>query len=335
MFEIPTGEQWRTLFAVADQVRQAEYWKKYPEEMIFCFEDENQISPFYVTVHGHEEEVLGVSVYKDRADIKKYLKILAEGEDVSFQTIIANQSCVSVLFGAQDQLGPGDYTAMELAGYKPSELPRGNIYFRSYRPGATPWYIGSDEVALLTKGLGAFIDAAKLLGDETIDVAGESVLCRRESGKTKVSIVEFDESLREGEAVVVKDDFYVARLKRLKRNGRCLEVDICYMSTPVGSNVGPQPFFPKLCLIADTDQGIIGDQCIFEEIGDENEAFFEFIAQYLIKNGLPRKINMRRSTIAYLLSDLCQRLNITLTEQKELAIIDDFLNMVGGFAPEE
>ncbi|HMM05434.1 MAG TPA: hypothetical protein PKD52_02035 [Clostridiales bacterium] len=335
MFEVPTGNQWQDLFRLAEQIRTRQPWRKYPEELIFTFVKENRNEPFYMTIHGFEEEVLGISVYQGKEDIKKYLNILTESDGLSMQTIIANQSCVSALFGEKDMLGVGDFTAMELAQFVPDRSADGHIYFRVYRPGFTPWYINSDQLNLLIMGLTAFLEADRIFGDQPFDPEKETVRYAENKGVITVVIAPFDESLKEKQPLVVKDDFYIARLKRLKKHGKCLEIDNCYMNTPVGSGLGPVPFFPKLCIIADTDQGYIADQCIFEEGANEEEAFFEFIAKYFNENGLPRKINIRGAELYRLLSDLCDRLNIDLKESRQLAIIDDFLAMVGSFSPEE
>jgi hypothetical protein len=183
--------------------------------------------------------------------------------------------------------------------------------------------------------LSAFDEASQRFTGQSFHAEDEMVVCKKVGGEIDVKTAPFDESLKEKRALFVKDDFYVARLKRLKKNGKCLEIDICYMNSPVGSNIGPVPFFPKLCVIADIDQGYIADQCIFEEGANEEEAFFDFIAKYFNENGLPRKINIRENATHYLLSDLCRRLNIMLEEYNQLAMIDDFLNMVGNFSPEE
>ncbi len=335
MFEVPTGDQWQDLFQLAEKLRQRQPWQRYPEELIFTFVKENRNEPFYITVHGFEEDVLGLSVYHDKEDIKKYLNILFEGDGLSMQTIIANQSCVSALFGEKNMLGAGDFTAMELAQFVPDQSALGYIYFRVYEPGFTPWYINSDQLKLLTMGIEAFLEADRILGDQPFDPAKETIRYVENNGEITVAVLPFDESLKEKRPPVVKDDFYIARLKRLKKYGRCLEIDNCYMNSPVGSGLGPIPFFPKLCIIADADQGYIADQCIFEEGADEEEAFFEFIAKHFNENGLPRKINIRGTELYRLLSNICGHLNIELKESKQLAIIDDFLAMVGSFSPNE
>ena len=88
--------------------------------------------------------------------------------------------------------------------------------------------------------------------------------------------------------------------------------------------------FPKICIIADVDEGYIADQCIFEETTEEEEAFYTFLANYFNKNGLPRKIMIRYGSTGFLMRDLCKRLHITLKENEELPLIDDFMSMING-----
>lgn len=329
MFEIPTKEQWQSLFQIASSLNKKELWKIYPEELIFCFPSEKEEETFYVTVHGYEEEVLGISVYADREDIVKYLRILEQGDDATFSIILENQSCVTALFTEEIYLGPGDVTAMQEGEYKPNPvLPHDCIFFRSYRPGSAPWYINKDEADLLIKGLKAFDKATDTFKEEGIDAAASMVAYGQKEDRAEV--IPFDDSLRETKADIVKDDFYVARLKQLKRTGRCIELDINYMANPVSGQLSEIPFFPKICIIADTDEGYIADQCIFEETTEEEEAFYTFLANYLNKNGLPRKITIRGGAAGCFMRDLCKRLRITLVETGELPLIDDFMNMING-----
>lgn len=329
MFDIPTKEQWQSLFETAASLNNKELWKIFPEELIFAFPSEAENDAFYVTVHGYEEEVLGISVYAGKEDIEKYLRILEQGDDVSFYTILENQSCVTALFGEEIHLGPGDFTAMQEGGYQPdSVLPHNCIYFRSYRPGMAPWYIDRKEADLLIKGLNAFEKAAAGFSEPPENAAEVMVVYRENEDRTEV--IPFDESLKTAKADIVKDDFYIARLKQLKRTGRSIELDILYMNNPVSGQLSSVPFFPKMCIIGDADEGCIADQCIFEETTEEEEAFYSFLAAYLKKNGLPRKISIRSDSAGPFMRDLCKKLRITLQESKELPLIDDFMSMING-----
>lgn len=334
MFQIPTPEQWQGLFTIAEKIRTKKPWEKYPEELIFEFKPQEK-DPFYITVHGYEEDVIGISLYPNQSDVQKYMNIIDQGDDVGFQTIIANQSCITVIYGEESHLSPGDVTAMEQAGFRPDGSPHSYIYFRKYQPGMSPWYIQSDDVILLTEALNAFDEATELFRNEVPDPSDFMIACGDKDGKKQVNVVDFDSSLRKEKEDAVKDDLYVARLKRLKKTARCLEIDICYLGNPVGSQLGPIPFFPRLCIIADSDEGYIADQCLFEETSQEEDTFFSFLSEYLQANGLPRLIRIKRENTGYLLHDLCKKLNIKVEEKKELPLIDDFLSMIGGFQPGE
>ena len=333
MFQIPTEKQWQALFAVSEQLRKTQCWQTYPEELIFAF-IRNGETQFYITVHGYEEEVKGISVYRNLREIQHYMTILQGGDDVSAQTIIGNQSCVSVIFTDRQQLGSGDMTAIRQGNFTPEESDTGYIIFRDYQPGKTPWYIGAAEAELLTDGLVAFAGLLATAEFQVPNPKEKMIQVTRLSGKIEVETVPLDSGFYYQEEDIVKDDFYIARLKRLKHNGRSLEIDLCYLANPVSSEIGSVPFFPKMCLIADRDEGYIADQGIFEEIADEIDAFFELIAKYFSENGLPRSISIRRENTAFMLNDLCKKLNIELHYQNELEIIDDFVGMIGGMPME-
>lgn len=329
MFEIPTKEQWQALFEAAVSLNKKELWKIFPEELIFAFPSEKEDDAFYITVHGYEEEVLGISFYAGREDIEKYLRILEQGDDVSFSFILENQSCITALFGEEIHLGPGDLTAMQEGSYQPDPvLPHNCIYFRSYRPGMAPWYIDRKEADLLIKGLESFNRVTDLFREKVEDPSSAMVVYNERENRAEV--VPFDESLKTAKADIIKDDFYVARLKQQKRTGRSIELDMLYMNSPVSGQLSSVPFFPKMCIIADVDEGVIADQCIFEETTEEEEAFYTFLANYFKKSGLPRKISIRSESAGPYMRDLCKKLRVTLQESKELPLIDDFMNMING-----
>lgn len=333
MFQIPTGEQWQALFSVSEQLRKTKCWETFPEELIFAFTRNGEVQ-FYLTVHGYEEEAKGISIYRNLREIQHYMTILQGGDDVSLQTIIGNQSCISVIFTNREQLGNGDVTAMEQGGFTPEESETGYIIFRDYKPGKTPWYIGAEEADLLTDGLVTFAGLTATAEIPLPDATKEMLQINLLQEKAEIEAVPLNPNFFYREEDIVKDDFYLARLKKLKRNGRTLEIDLCYLANPVSSELGAVPFFPKMCLIADRDEGYIADQCIFEETTVETEAFFELLAKYFSANGLPWKIYIREENTAFMLNDLCKKLNIELIYNKELLLIDDFIGMIGGMPTE-
>lgn len=330
MFEIPEKEQWQEVFALALDISEKEPWKTYPEECIFILHGEDENDTLYVSVHGFEEEVTGISVHKTKEDISRYVTILEKGDDADFQTIIANQSCVSLQFAAREYLSPGDITAAEQAGFTPKD-ERNCVLFRKYAPGFAPWYADKNDIELLIKGVRRFLeatkDAAAAKFDKTITIL--------EHKNGEFTVFDLPENFKEIIPDIKKDDLFVARLKQLKRNAKVIEIDSCYLPNPVSGQLSEVPLFPKFCVIADADEGFIADQCIFEETTEEEDAFFLFLSNYFKKNGLPRKIRIKKENTGHFLHDLCKRLHIELDERNSLPIVDDFMTMINGITPGE
>ena len=328
MFDIPTQEQWKAVFDLSKTVLERKPWKIYPEEAIFQLESPQREDPIFVTVHGFEEEVIGVSVHETKSDICKYLNILHKGDNAGFQTIIANQSCVSLQFAEQHFLSPGDITAMQQAQY----TPEGNncILFRKYAPGLAPWYADQSDINLLIEGLELFLKAT-----ETEIIPHPEGICLVDCSAEGTVIREIGDDFKNSLPNIVKDDFYVARLKQLKKTSKVIEIESCYLPNPVSGQLSDIPLFPKFCVIADVDGGFIADQCIFDESTEEEEAFFLFIANYFKKEGLPRKIRINKENTGHFLRDLCKRLRIELDERDNLPIVDDFMTMINGITPGE
>lgn len=331
MFDIPTQEQWKSVFELSKQVKEQKPWKTYPEELIFILYGKDREEPIYASVHGYEEDVIGISIHETKSDISKYITILEKGEDAGFQTIIANQSCVSLQFADQCFLSPGDITAMEQAEFTPESGANNCILFRKYSPGLAPWYADSHDIDLLIEGLRLFINATA----EEISPLPQGIALINCPTEGKPEAIAMTDSFKEDKPDIVKDDFYIARLKQLKRTAKVIEIESCYLPNPVSSQLGEVPLFPKFCVIADADEGFIADQCIFDETTEEEEAFFLFISNYFKKEGLPRKIRINKENIGHFMRDLCKRLRIELDERNNLPIVDDFMNMINGITPGE
>lgn len=331
MFDIPTEEQWKNVFEFSKQIAERKPWKTYPEELLFVLHREDNEEPLYASVHGYEEDVIGISIHPNKIAASKYLTILEKGDDADFQTIIANQNSVSLQFADQQFLSPGDITAMQQAEYVPDGSANSCILFRKYAPGLAPWYADSTDIDLLSEGLNLFLKATETeisplpqgIGMIDCPVSGQAIA------------IEISDDFKETIPDIVKDDFYVARLKQLKKTAKVIEIESCYLPNPVASQMGDIPLFPKFCVIADADGGFIADQCIFDESTEEEEAFYLFVSNYFKKEGLPRKIRINKENTGHLMRDLCKRLRIELDERNNLPIIDDFMQMINGITPGE
>ena len=99
MFEIPNTEQWKQIFSVSEQILKKAPWDTISEELIMECPNDLREEPFYITVHGLEEEVCGISVYDKKSDIAKFFLCvfksilgIAKGDDLILGNNCANCS---------------------------------------------------------------------------------------------------------------------------------------------------------------------------------------------------------------------------------------------------
>lgn len=330
MFDIPTTEQWREAFALSQQVLELAPWSTYPEELIFVLNGADREEPLYAAVHGYEDEMVGMMFHETREDVSRYLNILEAGDNAGFQVVIANQNGVFAQVVGSQFIADGDQYAIREAKFVPRDEDS-HIVFRKLVPGLTPWYADKNDLALLIEGLKLFLKAV----EKPIAPLPEGIAIATLHLDGRVTISPLPDDFKVAPEDVVKDDFYVARLKQLKRTGRTIEVESCYLPNPTEGAPGAPPYFPKFCVIADANEGYIADQCIFDESTKEEDAFFLFLGEYFKKEGLPRKIRINRNNTGHLMRDLCKRLRIELEERGNLPVVDDFMVMINGITPGE
>lgn len=329
-FKIPSAEQWQEAFAVAKEVLARAPWKSCPEELIFMLRSEEDGEALYATVHGYEEEVKGITFHRGKEEIRKYINILDYGEVDGLNAIIPNQNGIAVQLCRGSLLAPFDELAFRKAGFTPED-EESYIVFRKYQPGVVPSFVESDDMNVLVDGLRLFSEGMKAL--PAAIPRGKALVALGEGGAPVIG--ELPEDFYEVLPEVVKDDFYVARLKKLKRTGRLIEVEKCYLPNVIQGPMGSLGYFPQICIIADVDDGSIADQCLLERDVDEEQAFFAFLSEYFHGAGLPRKIRIHGRHTGRYLRELCSRLRIELEEGEELPIIDDFFETISGVLPIE
>lgn len=330
MIDIPTQEQWKEAFALSQRILDQIPWLYYPEELIFVLHDGERDEPLYATVHGHEEPMKGISIYKNEEEVSRYLTILENADNPRFETVIGNHTGVCMQTGDADLVTEADQYAIDVAEFEPKRTG-GYVVFRKYEPGVMPWYADREDMEVAIEGLRLF---GKVLDHPILSVPeGIALVTLHTDGSLVISDV--PDYFKVTPPDVVKDDFYIARLKRLKRTGNSIEVESCYLPGPMEAPPGKPPFFPRIFMIGDVNMGYIVDQCMFNERAVSDMDFFTFLAEYFQKEGLPRKIRINKDNTGHLMRDLCKRLHIELEECDRLPIVSGFLDMLSGFVPVE
>ena len=332
--ELPTKMEWIAIFMAMEQLCDREPLRLLGGSPVLLIEDGQSRH----LLHFSAEDVNNhaVSVFSGEAAIQGFLRIRAAGDDPPVQTLIAHQDCLTAYRGESRYLSGADHLAMRNSNYK-APADDAFIYFRRYRPGYTPWYIESADCRLLTACLR---EAARLLDDIQSGLLapadGDRIPARvlRDGGFVSTLCPPPQPASEEEEEAT--DELALARLRRLPRSGHSIEADCIYLTVPVRSEIDDRLLFPRLCIIADRDDGVILDQAVPEEGTEGRAVLTDMLLRYLQAQGRPRSVVMRQHNVAGWLRPLCRGASVELIEEEDLEIIDDFLDMLAeGELPEE
>lgn len=337
--DLPASDQWQSLYHTAAKMRDI-----VPRDMIDALaftvieragNDEPLYANFYAT--GPELDRFGLNIYVGLNGLHKYFRILQAGDENTEQALVANQTSLNCYFGDMSELSAGDISAMQEASYTP-DSDDSAICFRSYRPGYVPWYVEKDEADLLLLAMEQLIPALEEMAENnwTLDLENGQCLTRAYDCKTGLyhtALGFMPDVAFERDLLVLEDDLFVARLKKLPLSITTLEGDFIYILTPVSTYNGERLLFPCLCLFADHDLGTIADQRVLEEHDDVGESFLDLLIEYMQEHGRPRRILVREGAVFDWLEDLCKRCGITLEARQHLDIIDDFIDMISNGPP--
>lgn len=337
MFHLATKEQWQSLFKISDQIKNNTPWKRFRNNEIIAVYKDGTDEPIFYSILGEENDHCGVSVYFGYQALAGFFQLLQFGSEIPFSALIAYQNCLTVYYSSRASLGNGDLSSIELAEYQPQVGPLGYPFFRSYIPGYAPWYLEPSEVDRLTGALNDLYTGLQLLEKKAVDAnyKNQECLCFHQlsDGSWEVLAEKLPVFSVEYQTLQFEDELFIARLKKLPKTARSIEVDINYLPNPLTAKYGFRPIFPRICILADHDGGFIENQQVLEEQQDHHKVLIEMLLESIRENGRPRLIIIRSGTLRYLLEDLCKKTGIQLEERTNLEIIDDFMGLLGNFPP--
>ncbi|HEX2622371.1 MAG TPA: hypothetical protein VHL11_19565, partial [Phototrophicaceae bacterium] len=154
----PTQEQWRTIFALAEQVKQLKPWAWMEESDIFGVQlpDSDQVG--FVSVMGMGGEHFAVSIYRGVGALFALWDFIDDFMGANPMDLM-NIPQIMIDFSSRKDTAEEDRAIYKLLKLK----FRGNhdwITFRDYSPGFLPWFITSDQIPLITVALEQLLEVA-------------------------------------------------------------------------------------------------------------------------------------------------------------------------------
>ncbi|SMO92486.1 plasmid pRiA4b ORF-3 family protein [Melghirimyces algeriensis] len=318
--EKTSQEQWMELFQVAVHFGSLAPWEWMMDDQVFAVYDALSGQVGYCSVRGGMGDVFGLAVYVGNEGLKSLYSLKSEQEDRPD----LEQRCLLVSFEDQQNLESEDYYLMKEIGFYFQEQHHQCPVFRSFLPGAFPWFLNRDEVVFLTHVLQQAIEVCRrvreglhLMPDET----GHFFL--RVSSMEKEGLVWRDGVLEVEE--VKQYELHVNELelhklsKRLEMREQVLEFDYFYLPDAVQEEENQRPYFPCVSLWLDDQLGrVIGFELMKREhLAERIQNQLMALIQKL--DGIPQAILIKKRNVSDILFPIARKLGIEIHVSNDLS----------------
>jgi len=328
----PTLDEWRDLYAAAQEFRNLEPWTWMSDADLFGVQDPGGGEVGYCCVLGALEEVFALCVYRGAEGLAGYGKMQAWETGRDFEDLPFTQKCLMASFEDRERLHKEDRDIIKKLGLKFRGRDSWPL-FRSHLPGYFPWYVTKDEALFLTAALQQATNVAKRFNenDDLLTPPEDGLVFARipaaggKVGRWRDDWVRpepFEKNAPEFPPVETQ------RLERILRSSSrsttTWEVDFFFFSAPVREE--GRPFFPTMFLVMDHQRGVGLDTWLvppWEFFTVCRGRFLDFLER---AQALPSRILVRRQDAAAMLEPIAAALRFKVRLVKTLGQVRAFRN---------
>lgn len=170
----PTPEQWRDLYAAANEFRQFACWEWVDDAAIFGVQDPEDGQRYYCSIMGYGGTEFGIAAYRGCAGLQFLIKLLELEDEAEIAELAEDlmflQDALVFTLDDRESLDKVDLAVIRGLGLKyrgRGEWP----CFRDYTPGLQPWFLTGKQCRTLTHILGQALHvAAECKKAQTTDI---------------------------------------------------------------------------------------------------------------------------------------------------------------------
>lgn len=332
---VPTLDEWRKLYALADQVKALVPWQWMEETDVFGVKNPETGELGFVSVMGMLGEHLSITVYRGARAIDEFWHIQNDETYFSPEHIIEVPQ-VQLSFEDRSELDGDDRAVLKLLrlSYRGTQSwPM----FRSFQPGYAPWYVDSAEARLLTWVLQQVLEVAPRFKESKKVLSPaereENLYLMRLPEEKDGSLVWHDgylPAVMEDVSIDLPMDLgALSGLKKLPAGKLKLEMDLVLVPVSIQEKKSERPRFAYLLMIVDSDSGFIFENGMATV--DEKTSLDVLWGRVpldtvhaLSKAGLrPKTVVVRTGLMLDMLKLLAAELRFKLEQSPELPTLDE------------
>lgn len=148
----PTLEEWRALYAAAEQFKNIKCWEWLYDSDLFGVREPQTGVVAYCSVLGNAGEMFALTVYPGDEALESFWKIVEGEVGVGDLEVFVTRHCLEASFGPRNHLEKRDLALVKQLGLQ-FRGATGWTYFRSHLPDCAPWFLNDAEARLLTFAL--------------------------------------------------------------------------------------------------------------------------------------------------------------------------------------
>ncbi|MBK8901761.1 MAG: hypothetical protein IPM53_11295 [Anaerolineaceae bacterium] len=327
----PTENEWKQLYAEAEQLLALAPWEELEEDEVFGVQNPETGQIGFVSIMGSLGEHLSIAVYLGEEALYNFW--LVHEQAVSPERILEVPQ-LQASFEDRNELTRQDRNLIKSLGLKYRGRQAWPM-FRSYRPGFVPWYLTAEEARFLTLVLAQTRNVVERL-DETPDLLDPpddiTYLVRMANTGKDGAVTWRDQIIQVPPPVLPGQDIFLSRemfeaVRDLKSSKMILEVDFFLTPMRVQEQKDERPYFAYMLLVVDHNSGFIFGS---ESMGAV-PSFADMLAQIpqaflsvLAKNKMrPRQIQVQTERTYTYLTTVCDQLQIKISPTHFLPLLEE------------
>lgn len=318
-------KQWKKLYELGNKLRTLRPWDYLEELDLITILIPEVEEPYYCSIMGSRGEPFGVTIYSGFKSIQGFFKV-ASSKEIPESQLIRYEDCIVIYFGQKENLFDEEIDILEKLNFN-----YGNsndwTFARSVRKGYAPFMLDEDEVIECTEVINELINGIVEYKEKINEInfkEGGTLL--RWYNKEKESWENLNTELFLGniiyENVILNDKQTLIELKEKNKINSTLELDIIYLESVIDDKEFDKPIIPRLCLLADHENGYILEQELLTPKNDDVQELLKALINYTKVIGIPKSLYVRDEYTKSVLRHLCKKLSIELKIKEKLISID-------------
>ena len=332
---------WTRLFDATDRIKEYELWKVFCEVDLAEITLPEDIEPYYCCISGMYESPKGISIYRGHKGLISFSHYVNSVELPDYISD-SKRNCLECTWGARKDLRKKDMEILRACERKYRGAEAWPLY-RKHEQGYEPWFLRDEDVVILARVLEELAKAAEqLVASDMVSAITAGYRIGRRFDFTEAQYVnEFLPPLEKIEAMtegcIITDEVLIRRLKKRPSEGSVMEFDMPFFPMSVKSKGrDPRPFFPRMCIMCDTEKGIVTEHYMISRYDDPRDVALGIIIHHIENKGRPSTIFVRDPEIYGIISHLCSSVDVEVFFTPALNMLDYFLNdMVEALSDED